>query len=89
MKPQQTLEPVHVRADQPPAQPAAAQPVPPSPEGAKPAPLKAPVAKPQRPNIKKAPKQSGNNVTAAIVATVIIVLGLAALAVLAYLKTRK
>jgi hypothetical protein len=89
MKPQQTLEPVHVRADQPPAQPVAAQPVPASPAGAKPAPTPAPVAKSQRPNVKKAPKQSGNNITTAIFATVIIVFGLAALAVLAYLKTKK
>jgi hypothetical protein len=36
----------------------------------------------------KPPKQTDNNVVAAIAATVIIVLGLAALAVLAYVKTK-
>lgn len=46
------------------------------------APAKAPV-------VHKPPKVKDNNVTSAIVATVVIVLGLAVLAVMAYIKTKK
>jgi uncharacterized protein HemX len=51
----------------------------------KPQPPAQPKAAPEPP---KPPKQPGNGVTAAIVATVIIVLGLALLAVYAYLKQK-
>jgi|GEM_PF-5235291 hypothetical protein len=89
-KVQQTLEPVHVRADQS-TNPAAAQPVAPSSAGpSKPAPPAAqPTVSKAQPSVKKPPKQAGSNVTMAIISTVIIVLGLAALAVLAYVKTKK
>ncbi len=89
--PQQTLEPVHVRADQHSPAPATSHPVTPPPsEAGKTTPIALPaVLKTQQPAVKKSPEQSSNGVTAAIVATVIIVLGLAALAVLAYIKTKK
>jgi uncharacterized protein HemX len=77
---------------------------PPQPATAPPQPTEAPVAappeldeKPQpvapkkeqpKPTTPPKPKQPGTGVGAAIVATVIIVLGLAALATYAYLKTR-
>jgi hypothetical protein len=89
----QTLEPVHVRADQPTA-PASSIPARPTPSLAeKPVPLPpaapVPQQKPQSVSVKKPQKQAGNGVALAIVATVIIILGLAALAVLAYIKTKK
>lgn len=88
IKPQPNLEPVHVRKDQP----VAAAPA----ETAKPASIAPPAAaqpSPQKPQpakvVKKAPQPSSSGVTLAIVATVVIILGLAGLAVLAYVKTQK
>lgn len=95
----QTLEPVHMRANAPKTSPGAvgeatpvqspptdgaSSPPPPAVQPTKPAP------KPTQAVInKKPPKQSGNNVALAIVATIIIVLGLAGLAVFAYMKAQK
>lgn len=45
--------------------------------------------KPTQSGLPAAPSKAGNGVTAAIIATVIIVLGLAALAVFAYLQSPK
>lgn len=96
MKPQQTIEPVHARAEHPPI-PGASKPT--EPAGPAPAPIEPgkpeqavlPVAqKPlPQPKVKKSSKKSGSGVTAAIIGTVVIVLGLAALAVVAYIKTKK
>jgi hypothetical protein len=46
-------------------------------------------AKPEAPAKPKVPKQPGNGVALAIIATVVIVLGLAALATYAYLASVK
>lgn len=95
---QQTIEPVHIRADQPPtpAKPASTEPiVPAADKQAKPAhavPAAASPATAQKPasaKIKQPPKTSNNSVVVAIIATVVIVLGLAGLAVFAYIKTQK
>jgi len=59
------------------------------PQPAAPNPTPAPAAKPAKPAKPVTPKQPSNGVGMAITATVIIVLGLAALAVYAYLKTAK
>ena len=93
-KSQQTIEPVHVRAGQPSLltdRPASSQPVDPGTAAQeKPAPAATPATqqKPPSREAKQAP-QSSSNVAAAIIATVIIVLGISALAVLAYIKTKK
>jgi hypothetical protein len=80
IKPPPASEPVHIRADQPVTRAAAKTPT----DTDKPSPPKAQPGK-----VKKPPKQSTSGVTSAIVATVVIILGLAGLAVLAYVKTQK
>ena len=80
IKPPPASEPVHVRADQPVTRDAARTPA----DADKPSP-----PKPQPTKVKKPPKQSSSGVTSAIVATFVIILGLAGLAVLAYVKTQK
>lgn len=98
MKTQQTLEPVHVRTDHPIIPGGAAKPVeavPTTPDSNKPTlPAQPVMAKtveqnPQPKTKNQSSKSGSNNVTAAITATVFIVLGLAALAVFAYIKTQK
>jgi hypothetical protein len=98
MKTQQTLEPVHIRADQPPdsERPASTESVAPaSSEQNKRAPevpltaVQAEAQKPAPPKVKQPPSGVSSNVVPAIVATVVIVLGIAGLAVLAYIKTQK
>jgi hypothetical protein len=93
-KSQLTIEPVHVRAEQPIIHvptPAAPAPTP----AAKPTPTAPPTAahtvppKPQSAPTKTPPVDTSNSVTTAIIATVVIILGLAGLAVLAYIKTQK
>jgi uncharacterized protein HemX len=99
-RPQQTLEPVHVRpasvggtiaATAAPTESVAPVPT----EQAKPAAATPPAAvhatvqKSQPAKVKKPPKQSSGGVGGAIFATVVIVLGLAGLAVFAYIKTQK
>jgi len=90
---QQTLEPVHVRTEpqqisgasgQP--EQATAEPVGTAGESRPIQPL-TPKPQPQL-KTKAPPKKSDNGVTAAIAATVIIVFGLAILAVYAYMKTK-
>ena len=95
-KTQQTLEPVHVRTDHPQAPSATRSTesvaVAPSQSGLPAHTSTQPTAAiPQKPpKVKQPPKKgSDNNVTAAITATVIIVLGLAALAVYAYIRKLK
>jgi hypothetical protein len=91
---QPTIEPVHTRPQQStgPSALSATQPEPDTPEAQQPpvAPIPPPenVAT-QSKKVNKPPKSSGSGVGLAIVATVIIVLGLAALAVVAYIKTKK
>lgn len=95
----QTLEPVHIRAGAPKTSSAASEATPvqsppidstgPSPQPSAAQPIK-PAPKPAQPVVnKKPPKQPGNNVALAIVATIIIALGLAGLAVFAYMKAQK
>lgn len=83
IKPPPSAEPLHVPTEQPPTRPSTASAAPAA-TAAKPAVLKAQPAK-----VEKPPRQSGNGVGAAIFATVVIILGLAGLAVLAYIKTKK
>jgi hypothetical protein len=99
-RPQQTLEPVHVRPTSvgatitataaptesvEPVPANQAKPVPTTP----PAAIHATVQKSKPAKVKKPPKQSSGGVGGAIFATVVIVLGLAGLAVFAYIKTQK
>jgi biotin carboxyl carrier protein len=87
IKPPPASEPVHVPTGQPISH-AAAQTMT---ETKSPSPVTSqkipPKARPGKVN--KPPKQSGNGVTSAIVGTVVIILALAGLAVLAYVKTQK
>ena len=95
VKSQQTLEPVHVRAGQPslPDRRTSSEPVDPTPAvQEKPAHEATPVAEQKKPaprEVKQPPKPASSGVVAAIIATVIIVLGVSGLAVLAYIKTQK
>jgi hypothetical protein len=93
-KSQQTLEPVHVRAGQPslPDRHVSREPVDPPAVQEKPAHEVTPAAEQKKPSsqeVKQPPKSASNSVVAAIIATVIIVLGVSGLAVLAYIKTQK
>lgn len=94
-KSQQTLEPVHVRAGQPSLltdRPTSSEPVDPALAAQeKPQPVATPAAeqKPPSREVKQATQPASNSVVPAIIATVIIVLGISALAVLAYIKTKK
>jgi hypothetical protein len=87
---QPTIEPVHTRVQ--PAPPTAATASSPSPAPT-PSPIAAALAheqqKADQPKATKPQKPANNGVGLAIVATVIIVLGLACLAVFAYIKTKK
>jgi hypothetical protein len=93
MNTRQTLEPVHVRAEQ--LRPVSATATVPGSPAPIPLPTSSAAAVAQSPKkvkpvaVNKAPRQPSGGVTHAIIATVVIVLGLAALAVFAYIKTKK
>jgi hypothetical protein len=96
LKTQSTNEPVHVQAGQPPTSPkpvsvdSVTAPTPAAVEKPEPAATSRPLPpKPQPGKVNKSPKKTSSGVGMAITATVIIVLGLAGLAVLAYVKTQK
>jgi hypothetical protein len=84
IKPRPHAEPVHVPTDQPPPTRTPAASATPAAAAAKPT-----VVKTQPGKVEKPPRQSSNGVGLAIFATVVIILGLAGLAVLAYIKTQK